>query len=235
MNDKGFITFALVLLLPFVLTLSFASLFIVWLLNQNHSIENICFQYILESQEILVEANNSLIKLNPLAYSLIQEKRILDAIIITGPPPAKAAARLQKKIIVSKQRALSLEQKSIIQQANFQSKNQMVKLIHELNLKFNKIKLFWQNKENIKPFYKVHWVPSQVKIKIRDIASTYYRTLNHSHLQSLDLKWNINLKKIIPHWLLNYIPLHRDWEGLCDSYPTKEGVAWFPTIGKVKH
>ncbi len=232
MNQKGFVSLCLVIWAPLFLTILSYGLWMVWLINQKHQLNNLCHHHLLKSQQALVDGNNRLLLHNPKALALILEKRNLDRLILTSPPPVKAAALLKRKRVLAQQIKLSLLQKNIIKTHKELSKSWAQKLRLNLHRALRKRSEFFQGDKNILAQVRVRWSISRIKIKFRDKASTYQRGTNHALAQTMSANWSIPLQSVTPPWLSPFVKNKNNWLGSCQTHPDSSGgLKWYAAIG----
>lgn len=234
-NNKGFITIAVIIFLPFIFIVLFGSLWTLWFIKQKHSLDNICYQSVLKAQETLIKGNQNLLRLNPYAKSLIIQKKLMNKLILASPPQVKIAARAKKQLIIKQQKALYLKQRAIIHSSNLISQQSLYNLKRRLQKKLHKILRFWGKSQFANINFQPYWPNSQIKVLTHDIASTYKRGLKHSTKQTLSATWKIDLNEIIPLWLQKIIKTKKYWQSHCSSHPHKGEHHWFALIGKDKH
>ncbi len=233
MNENGFVTIAIVILLPLLFLLSFACGWLIWFMNNKHQLDNLCHEAVLSSQEMLVESNDKLLLLNSQAYSLIMKKRALDVIILTAPPHLKIPAQAQRKVVVLQQKALRIKQKAIVYVGNVRSRSRLMGLRSNFYAHVRDIQKFWKSEQHARAMIRIYWKPSQVTPKIQDIAPVFQRAAQHDSRQAFSVDWEIPLQALAPKWIKQIIPIHKGWLGQCDSHPMKGGFKWSATIGKV--
>ena len=168
--DKGFVTLSLIWLAPFIFLLASGTLWMIWFINQKHQLDNICYEYVMKSQKALIDQNQKLMKLNALAKLLISEKKILNKLILTGTPEIKAAAQLKKLQVIAQQKALKLQQNVLFRLGESLSRVELFRLKKKMNRRFGKISRIWSKSRIQFLRFRVQWKPSQLQVKIRDIA-----------------------------------------------------------------
>lgn len=223
----------LILILPIVFTLVFSGLWMVWFMNQRHRIENLCHESLLKSQKTLVDGNTKLLSHNLEAYSLIVAKRILKKLMKSPNPAVIAAATAGYATVKAEQKRLAGVQKNIIFQMNLQSQYSLLNFRRLFYEKIREMASLWKTTEYHIPYLAIYPKKSQVKIRIKDIASVYKRTAFHKVGQTMKADWRIPLRNFFPRWLESYFKSHNQWVGECASHPTnKGGLKWYPSIGE---
>lgn len=235
MNNQGFSTLSFIVFLPLALILTFSVFWIVWFNNQKLAVENICHYHLLKAQDHLVSGNNKIMNLNFYAKFLIIQKRVLNVVIIVAPPPAKAAAIAQRKIVVAQQKILNKVQRSIIHLSNIRANGELFKLRRSFNEKNKEIKNFWNVQTSRSPVVGIFPKTSQIKIDTKDIASTYKRIANHESKQSFNAQWRIPIKRFLPNWVTQLVPVQNNWYGQCQTHPHQGEFKWRSAIGKGSH
>lgn len=231
-NQQGFVTLSLILFLPLILLLSFCFLWSLWFINKKNQWNNICHQAVLESQSHIIKGNKKILALNMKARLLTLEKRLLNVVILTAPPQFKVAARLRKKVVISKQKLLKVTQQKIFYQSRTLSRAPLYRLKNRF-YKFKKnLGLLW-DKKNVKGHLNIRPQKSALVIKHRDIAPTYKRSSWHHSQQHIRVQWFISTQDLGPTWLLSKLKQWSQWTGECKSHPHSKGGLWFPAIGGV--
>ena len=235
MTEKGFVLLSFILFCPILLAISVASAWIFWFLLEKQKLENLCYEYVLKSQEVLVQANNQVLALNPKAWALIIEKKALYVTILTAPPPAAAAASSRLKTVIAQQHTLNRVQKGILQAGNLLTQSHAYTLQMKFRKQFLEIEKHWQQTSG-KPNIEIYWKPSQLIPQFQEIAPPYERGKNHSYKQTLLVRWSYPLKNILPTWLKKMISFSKSWKGQCSSQPFKEKYTWLASLknGDVK-
>ena len=231
-SERGFVTVSMIITAPFFFILFSVFLFSILLLNRKNQLDNICYQFVLESQKVLVDHNEKLLALNSLAKMLISKKRALNLIIATAPPAIKAKAFLKKKAVVLEQKALRSKQKMLFNRGGFLSRSKLFQLKTEINSRFKFFSRMGSKRWN--PSFNIKWKPSQLEVAVDDIAPVYRRSGNHSKNQSHYVKWMIDIKSVLPKWLGRLISVQKKWAGHCESHPGKGGSKWYSEIGEGK-
>ncbi len=234
MNQKGFVTVGVILWAPLFLMMLCFGLWMVWLIHQKHQLSNLCHYQLLKSQQALVDGNNKLLLFNPQAMALITEKKLLNRLIQSAPPKVKALAIMRRKIVIAKQIKLSVLQKSLIKTHRALSKGWASELRVQLHRHLKKKVLFFNKSHNFRARVSVTWSVSRIQVHIRDKASTYKRSFDHSQRQTMKAQWRIPIKALAPHWLQFLLPLKNDWVGFCETHPQKGDRKWYAAIGAGK-
>ncbi len=235
MSNRGFVNISLIAWFPFIAVLLFSAFWLIWFLQQKMVMANLCQQYTLKSQEILVDRNNKIMNLNSRAWWLWGEKKALDIAILTGPPPVKAAAKIRRKMVVAEQKSLRGIQKGFFNSANFQSRRALYQLRSQFRRQTKKWQDFWGSNRRIRSSLQVFPKQSQLAVRIHDIAPVFKRRNQHSRQQSIKATWRIPLADMLPSWLKEKVPVHRHWTGACYSHPHLGGLQWRAAIGKGNH
>ena len=233
-NNHGFSNIGLILFLPLLLSLCLSTYWIVWFMQKNMQLENLCNHFVLKAQESLVLSNNQIMSLNPKASWLFWEKKALNTTILTGPPPAKAAAKIRKRFVILQQKALKKLQQSLFLKSSTQSSIAMTSLQKEFRSYTRKVSSQWN--KNAAPRGVIWALPkkSQLQQQLRDIAPTYERANSHWADQGITAQWNIPLKEILPKWIQTWVPIQKQWKGSCASHPHKGATKWKAAIGEGK-
>ncbi len=233
MNNKGMAQVYLILILPIVFTLLFSGMWMVWFMNQRNRIENLCHESLLRSQEILVEGNTNLLSYNMEAYSLIIAKRILKKLMKSPNPWVVLAASAGYVTVKAEQKRVAGIQQSIITQMNSRSQTSVYDFRRNFYHKIQDMASLWKTTEYRAPELHIYPKQSQVKIRIKDIASVYKRPVHHKAAQTMKAEWRIPLSNFFPRWLQSYFTGQNQWVGECASHPTnKGGLTWYPVIGE---
>lgn len=235
MNERGFVTFSFIYLLPLFMLAAFSVFFHLWFINQKHKLDNICYTHLLKAQQRLVDGNSALMAQNSLASGLILKKKALKIAIATGPPPVKVASRAALKLVVTQQKALKKVQTSIKHVASGLSRRDFVALQLNLKREFLNITRFWKAGPMVQPTMRPFWKDSQIEIAIKDIAPTYQRSQTHPEKQTLTMKWALSLNQVLPSWLKKFVTRSGRWTGGCKTHPHKGGTRWYAKIGEAKH
>lgn len=235
MNNKGFTTISLILFLPMLFALFTIGFFGIWTMNNKNSIQNICHEASLESQEALVRANAKILKLNKKAKLLYTKKKILNAIILVAPPQIKIPAIQKRNMVIAQQHLLKAKQKGIRLFGESQSKFRISRVRRKMNRKARSISRKWNASWSPKVKIQSHWSPSQLKVLIPDIAPVYFRAPGHSTSQMHSIYWSLSLKRVIPNWITKQLKYSPELKGKCFSHPHQGGYQWIASIGKGKH
>lgn len=234
-NQRGFVTLSLIVMSPILLTATFGFAWILWFLNSKHKLDNICYEHLLRSQEFLIKGNDQLLHLNKRALPLIQEKRRLNILIRTGPPPVRAAALAQRTVVVASQYQLRAQQLGILQRANSKSLATLQSLKMRIQQECLAIGRFWSQRSFGKALVRVFWKSSQISVRIYDIAPVYQLLPTYESQQAHKVEWGLPLRRLIPDWLARIVTPQRQWAGQCESHPHQGGLRWHSAIGTGRH
>lgn len=234
MNNKGFTTIAFIALAPLLCTLTYFCFWSLWFMEAQMKIQNICHQGVLQAQQELVSSNNQIMNLNTKAYALYLEKIALNAVILTGPPPAKVLAKARKKWVIGQQRVLQQLQRMLFKKSHFLSQSALYSMKTKLYSTHRQWHQFWKTPFR-PPSIQVHTGRSQLAVKIKDIASVYRRLPGHENKQRISVRWASSLQTLIPAWVQSMVPLHQTWIKECHSHPHKGGQKWQASLGEGKH
>ncbi len=221
--------------LPLLLVSLFSVFWVLWFIQQNLKVSSLCHRYVLMSQEAIVERNNQIMNLNSQARWLWAEKKALDAVILTGPPPAKAAAKVRRKFVVWEQKSLRTIQKSLFSSGQWKSRRALYQLRKDFDKQVSYWQMFWNSPRPRIPTLNLFPTTSQLAVQIQDIAPTYKRRSSHWISQGIAVHWAIPLSEVLPPWLKTWVPIHKNWQGQCFSHPHRRGVQWKAAIGKGRH
>ena len=155
-------------------------------------------------------------------------------LILNGTPEIKAAAQLKKLQVIAQQKTLKLQQNVLFRLGESLSRLELFRLKKKMNIRFGKISRIWSRSRNQFLRFRVQWKPSQLKVKIRDIAPVYQRGANHARDQTHKIQWSAPLRAVLPKWIRGMTPLEKKWHGSCESHPQKGGIQWYSAIGKGK-
>ena len=205
------------------------------LLIKKHQFDNLCYEFILRSQKILVDQNKKLMMLNSKARALILKKKALETLILTGPPSVRAFALLKRKNVIVKQKFLRMKQKALFYRGSILSRSELFQLRIKMNKHFKKILRLWSKSYYGTLGFEIQWKASQLEVAVNDIAPIYKRGQNHSKNQTHEVVWSAPLKFILPNWISPFIPVGKNWKGRCESHPRKGGLNWYAAIGRDKH
>lgn len=235
MNNKGMALISLIVLMPLILGLFFSCAWMIWFLRKKTQLELLCHQSVLRTQEDLINTNRAIMALNPKALWLFTQKKALEFTILTGPPPAKAAAKLARRQIILRQKKLQNIQNHLFKAAKYQNQISVFRFkqkFHSFLLKsFGPIQ-----KKSPKKYLHFKPTESRLAIAVPDIASVYMRAIDHWHQQQISARWNIPLHELVPVWIKRLVPMSSQWSGQCFSHPHYEGdLLWKAAIGKGKH
>lgn len=235
MNNRGFATISLVFLAPFLVAATFGVFYMLWFIDQKNKVNNICYESVLKAQEELVSGNNFIMSMNGVAQFLYVQKKVLNKTIPVTPMPAKAALVVARNLIIAQQTYLGYLQKATLQKSNVLSNYQQVVLQKKFHKATSEIKKFWG--APALPFATIYSQPksSQIQIKIKDIASVYYRRTDHSSSQMIQGQWFIPIDRWLPDWFVEIIPIQMSWSGQCASHPHKGGSKWQAASGQGNH
>ena len=194
-----------------------------------------CHHYVIKAQEAIVKSNNQIMSLNSKAQWLFWEKKALNAIILTAPPQAKAAAKVRKKFVVLQQKTLLQIQKTLFAKGQVVSNISFFALKKDFQTFTQNIGSQWNRSPGWKGEISVFPQKSQLKRQLRDIAPTYKRNQNHWSAQKIKAQWVVPIKELMPHWLKTWAPIHKQWRGECASHPHKGGLLWTAAVGEGNH
>ena len=235
MSKKGFTTIGFTLIMPVIFILSLSGFWILWLINSKHQLNNLCHYYLLKAQDELINGNEKVLYLNSIANRLYMQKKSLEALILVAPPQIKMPAKIQRRIVIVQQKALATKQMSIFKIYKYKSQSPLYEFRRKFSVKLNEIIRIWGQKQKIIYDLNIIWKKSQLAIKRKDIASTYYRKIKHENLQSIRAKWSIPIRILLPDWVKSFVPIQKLWIGECASHPHKGGLKWVSNIGKGNH
>jgi hypothetical protein len=234
-NQKGFVSLSLIFWTPVMLTTLLGTAWVLWFIQQKLRVDHLCDHYVLASQEALVRANNVIMGLNAKAWSLWAEKKALNQVIKTAPPPVKALALARRQVVIVQQTALRKVQQYQLRSGDFRSRTELFRLrkkFRDLNREWLR---FWKDSQRALGRLQVTPRGSQLKVRIQDIAPIYQRKDGHEHTQSLHATWQVPLPRFLPSWLLGWVPTHQLWEGQCASHPHDSFGQWQARLGAGNH
>ncbi len=235
MNQRGFAMISLVFWIPLIVTILFSIFWIIWLMQQRMKLNNLCHHYVLKSQEALVDRNNDIMNLNPRARWLWAEKKALDVLILTAPPPVKAAAQVRRKVVVIEQKALRTLQNGLFKVGLFNARRALYEFRKEFHKTTQDWSRYWKSPNRSRSRLILKPTNSQLAVEVRDIARVYKRKPLHWAQQRIQAQWDIPLRELLPTWVLHWVPVHKVWSGRCHSHPHSGGHLWKAAIGAGRH
>ncbi len=220
-------------LVPLILGSLLASLAIVWFLSAKNDLLFECEKGVLESQKILVEAENTLLKMNSPIRTLVTQKRILQKAQLLARTPVELAlikaklATLELQLSLFKQKQLLL-----ITTANLRASRQLVATAQGLKQIFYKL----QNQWGADLLASSHSPAAQIqlqKVTIDPSASLYEAPEQMSTQQTLTVTAKLSGRSLFPRWLAFLHEGHFQWQESCSSRPQKkETHLWIAQIGR---
>ncbi len=121
-NNRGFLTLAACLLLPFLTLTCFSLLAAFWMLYQKQNIQWSCQTQALRSQKHLIDGTEGILRLNPQVEALIFQKRtVLAAYRAAIVPAQKAALKIMLELTILEMKILRQAQLSILRTAEVQA------------------------------------------------------------------------------------------------------------------
>ncbi len=235
MNQSGFASIVVIIALPLVALLLLGCFWTLWFLNQKKRMDNLCLEYAMSAQEILVKNNNTIIAMNPEVRLLHHQKKALNVLILTGPPPVKLAAQAAKKWVVFSQKALAKTQSAILAQANLRARAALYNLRRTFKVRVTEFHQFWKRPLRRQPRISIVPKSSQLSVQWRDIAAFYERKAKHHNRQAIHIQWRVPGEALMPAWLARRISNKKYWQGQCSTHPHKGGHQWLASIGKGNH
>ena len=228
-SQEGFVTVSVITLTPLLFILFSVFLCSVLFINRKQKLDNICYQFVLESQKALVDHNEKLLRLNSQARILIFKKKALNLVIATGTPSMKLKALLKRKAVIFKQKVLRAKQDLLLYRGNFLSRSKLFQLRVEMNKHLKGFSKTWPGRGNL--IFNIKWKNSQIGVAVRDIAPVYKRSRDHSEAQTHRVTWTVDIKSILPGGLARLVPIQKRLTGRCESHPRKGGSRWYSEIG----
>lgn len=217
-NNSGSVLLMTLLLTP-VLLATFSLFFsIALLLTQHTKIQHLCYKHVLLIQKQNQRNLMQLLSLNPKAQKLRQELSLAQKkykIALSSKVPHLIAAAKANLIYVRiKQGRMALKQKQIFIQ-------------NRLDRSFWQNQLVHQAKEELTSIYKIKNPALAVKAKPRNsITPSYFLKNNFSQKQTTQFSWKFLYKKIIPHWIYNFLQIPTSYKQSCAATIFRKDNQW---------
>lgn len=187
MTQKGFATTSLLTLLPLLLSIAAFAAGSFLLIRENRRSHFECRAGLLDAQEKLLTDMESLLNLNTSARALKIKRSLAETAVIASAanPTALAAAQAALRLIISKQKALDVLQRSIIARANFGSRVRARNVSKKVSSEVRSVR-----------------VPTlAVTPKTRDLAPEYILDPEIEDKHTFHVSWIFRPLKFLPEWL----------------------------------
>jgi hypothetical protein len=231
-SQKGFAAVYLLCFVPLLLALLFA-VYMYFTYSDSHlELTQSCLVEQIETQEKVKRSLKTLLSLNPKAIRLKAQYETavlhMRAAAASGNTAAFTAAQLRVSYIWNQRMLLDLQQKSIINSANFYLQSQQsqlfLKLQREALARKNKFGFFAQTDVKDLKFkpVKLAVVPAS-----KDIAPVYQLSENFIEDQALEVTWILKLKARPPVSL--FLPVETSSPQSCSTTINNKEDSW-PTV-----
>ena len=236
-NNRGFVLMGFCLFLPLLIVLFLGSHFILWFSSQKQNWENICHEHVLKSQQALVQGNQQILALNPIAEGYILAHKRLNKLIRTGKPPIVAAALALKAIVTGLQVKLQAKQTLLKESHHTLARSYLYILRQRFYSHVKQMARSLGSKSQGYGHIKVYFKRSKLQPKKRSIAPPYRRPLTIQRTQAHRVQYFVPINHLLPHWIKQYFSFRGSWKGECWSHPhqVKGGKHWLASIGKGNH
>ncbi len=140
---SGFASTSLLLFLPLITLIVLTFAFICYFIQFKTKMRSYCLTESIAIQKSLVQSQEALFKLNPLAQSLRLQLAVAEAELAVAPPPAVPAVLAQIAYIKLNQQRLDAVQKTLIKSADLSLKIKMSALQNQLSNISHQMKSIW--------------------------------------------------------------------------------------------
>lgn len=221
-------------LLPLIIASVFATFGTLWFLREKSRVQFVCENGVLKTQEILVEAENRLLKLNLVAEALILRKRQLIAAILIAPTPFERSLLISKlEVILQRMRTLRQMQLSIVRLAEAKAAIEDISLYQN----FIRISAEWKKSWQSAAFSVALVSPAKIKLQAvfnDEMLPVYTVPKNFARLQTQTATFSVFGKTLFPRWMTFLFSQKMAWQETCSSHPELKENLWKSQIGMAK-
>lgn len=212
MNQQGSVSY--LVLVPSLVTVLVLAASIILLVSAIRKDQKACRRISLDIQTIQGEALNKILTLNTTAKALRQNELVIKTAIVAAAATPGAQGTLGNlyaalRVVQSSQKTLGFQQKSIISTANIKA-TQIASSSNKLPQKSIRLRIHAINKNETAPEYEVD--------------------LNFEKAQSVNYRYKIIIKDILPGWLFKFFLETRNLEMECGSTLKKKENKWIPVL-----
>lgn len=222
-QSKGFIHLSLLALLPFLISLMVLLAALSLSLSRISQSQHLCRQQLLDLQFELKQLTEELVALNPQAQQLREARKIarqaLRLAIKSAQPKAIAAASAAYSAVQAQETQLHLQQQQILLQARLLRWRRLRGVITQLG----QVQGVQSVRQDLRVLPGLALKPHPAGDRIPD----YRPASGFPRQQSATLRWSVNLQKIYPSWIQQWLKTHSPaWvtQHRCSAtiYPEKE-------------
>jgi hypothetical protein len=239
-NERGFMSVALVALLPLLIAL-FALGAAYFIIKNDGEARHTCRVELLRAQIQIAADLRELMGLNPEAEVLRQERSLaeeeLEASMAEGPGPMTAAAQVKLSLVIAKQEAFSIKQKLIISRAKMRSRLAPRRAVATVHAKLQ------VSHHAQAPEASADGFNSNVRLAAFDVTAEppnsptpdYNPSPHFRDRQEMKVRWSFDVTSYLPPWLQKITASSGvRAEAECSTTLEKEGNKWDPRITKGK-
>lgn len=228
-NQKGMAFVTLLTLLPLLLTVLMVYASAAFALRHHTLTTSQCRYVVWQAQTKMAGLLEALLKLNPRAASLRQQRRFAELKVRiarrTGYPAAIAAAEARRLIVIQRQLALRLQQHGLLEQARTIRSQVIYQYQHKVKSQAQVQNVFMQSESET--------LAVQAEPAL-DLSPSYKPTNNFSQEQQISVFWQGDLFSHMPSWLLSKSISSGEIKNSCGATLQKKGALWQPTLAGAK-
>ncbi len=234
LNQKGSALIVGISLLPLLIGGMLAALAITWFVSAKNDLLYECENGVLKSQKILVEAENTLLKLNLPIKSLVTQKKLLQRALLLARTPVEISMIEARLLIIETQLGIFRQQQSAIHLlADAQASRLMQTTALRLKQIFHDLQSQWAGRLFSSSFANPALIRLQ-KIAIDPSAHIYEARADFSQQQTLTVFAKLSGSSLFPKWIAFLQTESFLWQESCSSRPTFKEKLWIAEIGKGK-
>jgi hypothetical protein len=233
-NQKGSALIIGISLVPLLVGGMLASLALAWFVSAKNDLLFECENGVLKSQKILVEAENTLLRLNPPIISLVTQKKLLQRALLLAKTPVELSMIKARLLIIESQLALLRKQQTVIHTlADIQASRALQTTALRLKRAFHHLQSLWSAQLFSSSFATTALIRLQKKA-IDPSAQIYEARAGFPQQQTLTVFAKLSGPSLFPKWIAFLHSENFSWQESCSSRPALKENLWTAEIGKGK-
>jgi hypothetical protein len=233
-NQKGSALIIGMSLMPLLVGGMFASLALAWFVSAKNDLLFECENGVLKSQKILVEAENTLLRLNTPVTNLVTQKKLLQRALLLAKTPVEISMIKARLLIIESQLTMLRKQQTAIHTlADAQASRSLQITALRLKQAFHRLQSLWSAQLFPSSFATTALIRLQ-KIAIDPSAQIYEAGANFPQQQTLTVSAKLSGPSLFPTWIAFLHSETFSWQESCSSRPALKENLWTAEIGKGK-
>lgn len=238
MNQKGYVTTALLILMPLLLAILAVAAASYLIFKDDGKSRHLCRLELLRAQAEVATDLKTLLALNPNAKVLRLRRKIAEAkVAATVGSPANAAALAELRLVISAQSALAAKQRALIAHAKIVSRSSPLKTAGRIRFELQQTQRS-RTEANRYSSIDVGTASAAFDVVATPIDSPtpdYQPSPSFRDRQEMKVTWTFDVSSFLPDWIRPLVhSANLSGQAECSATLEKENNRWVPRITRVK-